>query len=171
MKHLASYLTVVLLFGLLTVFLPGCGGGGDDCNGCGRLRVHFLTLYLKVMRPDTTPLTDATVLLDGVASSHRTLDFFDTVFDCGCSFEGFRYNWHTVDYEVDIPSGTNTHILRVRVSKPGWQSRSATFTVTTDQARYLLSHAAFVMQPLLGAGSAASAEAPDIVGELVPLPR
>src|ERR1035437_5315891 len=104
-KHLGSFLIVAVLFAPLALLLSGCGGG-DHCFNCGPppLRVHFLSLYLKVADSAGDPVSRATVTLNGRASANRTQNFFRTVSGCDCSFEGFHYNWATTDFEVDIPA-------------------------------------------------------------------
>ena len=167
MKHRASLIgcvtrprrartpVVPLMLILLALTLWGCGSGWDDWDDdcCSDYDpVHFVTLYLNVSDQDGQPLEGATVWLNGVAQSLKTLDYFRAVEDCGCDWNGFRYNWRRNEFRVRIPDYSDYGELDVVVSKPGWRNQRAGFSLTSWDEKYISGRATFVMQPATGGG-------------------
>jgi hypothetical protein len=166
----ASAATLLLMALLL---MSGCASDDwyyDDC--CyGYPRVHYFTLVLNVSDQNGEPLGGCTIWLDGEAQSNKTLRTFRTLSDCGCGWEGFRYNWRVNDYRVEIPTWADRTDLTVWVSKPGWENARTRFIVYEWEDRDLLGRATFVMQPApLAAAQAAPAAGGELPSDRCPAP-
>ncbi len=150
-------ITVTALSAALLV--AGCGGGGGSYyygeNDYPQYR--YLSLYLRVEKPNGDPLGGATVTIEGEEVDGLTASRWYQVGSEGpSSWRGWLYNWAVGDFQVLINREGQVKSLTVRVARDGWGADSAEVKVRDADPDRVYVRVIFV----LGVDNAAAGRTP-----------
>ena len=131
----------------LAVFLAvtGCGGGDDGCRW-HYPQYRYLTLYLRVEKPNGDPLPGATVTIEGKEVNGLTAGRWYAIGRDGpAEWRGWLHNWAVEDYRVRINRKGQVRTLTVHVFRDGWGWDAAEVEIADADPVYVYVRIIFVL--------------------------
>lgn len=141
-------ITMAVAAALAALIVAGCGGsGGDEYDPWDDYpQYRYLTLYLRVQDPDGDPVRGARVYInndrvDGLTAGR----WYEVGLEGPEEWEGWLHNWAVEDFPVRIDHEGQVRKLRIKVSKPGWDTRYSTVYVRDADPDYMYVRIRFTM--------------------------